>query len=380
MKREEKNLSAKRRIEEARARGAKRFYEWDASKDRAWLRAHDKYLDRLAGDLNKPYDDSLEDKYDKVWVHGYTENVPLVVFEGDKKYLASYEYEVTGSIDANAEEVFQPTDTLEFISFDLYDFPKAGVILADWNEKNDVIVASVSDDKERLAGITVANGTPVVAALEDQMIKGVEREYFDGDVEEYYSDDYDPDYDDIELEVDLVYKGELNRGSSRDMNESVKKLRDRIKESSKKKRMKEDLEWSTIYTYEVENDDPLKVRSDDGAEYECNFGLECTADYEYDTYGVTSELRDYKISGISFEDAKDMSRYMDFSEEEINEPRVQAILKDFVVVDADGEMPLLQYLDKFAEESVEDFAEEAEENLDYDDYYDPYVDYDPPRD
>ena len=380
MKREEKKLSAERRINEARARGAKRFYEWDASKDRAWLRAHDKYLDRLAGDLNKPYDDVLEDKYDKVWVHGYTENVPLVVFEGDKKYLASYEYEILGKLDANAEEVFQPTDALEFISFDLYDFPKAGVILADWNEKNDVIVASISDDKERLAGITVANGTPVVAALEDQMIKGVEREYFDGDVEEYYSDDYDPDYDDIELEVDLVYKGELNRGSSRDMNESVKKLRDRIKESAKKKRMKEDLEWSTIYTYEVENEDPVIVRSGDGVEYECNFGLECTADYSYDTYGVTSELRDYKISGISFEDAKDMSSYMDFSEEEINEPRVQAILKDFVVVDADGEMPLLQYIDKFAEESVEDFAEEAEENLDYDDYYDPYVDYDPPRD
>ena len=380
MKREEKKPSAERRINEARARGAKRFYEWDASKDRTWLRAHDKYLDRLAGDLNKPYDDSLEDKYDKVWVHGYTENVPLVVFEGDKKYLASYEYEVTGKLDANAEEVFQPTDTLEFISFDLYDFPKAGSILADWNEKNDVIVASISDDKERLAGITVANGTPVVAALEDQMIKGVEREYFDGDVEEYYSDDYDPDYDDIELEVDLVYKGELNRGSSRDMNESVKKLGDKIKESSKEKRMKEDLEWSTIYTYEVENEDPVIVRSSDGAEYECNFGLECTADYDYDTYGVTSELRDHKITGISFEDAKDMSSYMDFSEEEINEPRVQAILKDFTVVDADGEMSLLQYIDKFAEESVEDFAEEAEENLDYGDYYDPYVDYDPPRD
>ncbi len=380
MKREEKNTSAERRINEARARGAKRFYEWDASKDRAWLRAHDKYLDRLAGDLSKPYDDSLEDKYDKVWVHGYTENVPLVVFEGDKKYLASYEYEVTGKLDANAEEVFQLTDTLEFISFDLYDFPKAGSILADWNEKNDVIIASIFDDKERLAGITVANGTPVVAALENQMIKGVEKEYFDGDVEEYYSDDYDPDYDDIELEVDLVYKGELNRGSSRDMNESVKKLGDRIKESSKEKRMKEDLEWSTIYTYEVENDDPLKVHSGDGVEYECNFGLECTADYSYDTYGVTSELRDYKITGISFEDAKDMSSYMDFSEEEIKEPRVQSILKGFTVVNADGEMPLLQYLDKFAEESVEDFAEEAEENLDYDDYYDPYVDYDPPRD
>ena len=232
--------SSKRRINEARTQGAKRFYEWDAAKDRAWLRAHDKYLDRLAGNLNKPYDDSLEDKYDKVWVHGHTENVPLVVFEGDKKYLASYEYEVTGKIDANAEEVFQPTDTLEFLSFDLYDFPKAGVIPADWNEKNDVIVASISDDKERLAGITVADGTPVVKALEDQMIRGVEREYFDGEVEEYYSDDYDPDYDDIELEVDLVYKGELNKRSSRGMNESVKKLRDRIKESSKGKRMKEE--------------------------------------------------------------------------------------------------------------------------------------------
>ena len=380
MKREEKKPSAERRINEARARGAKRFYEWDAVRDRAWLRAHDKYLDRLAGDLNKPYDDALEDKYDKVWVHGYTENVPLVVFEGDKKYLASYEYEVTGKLDANAEEVFQPTDTLEFISFDLYDFPKAGGIPADWNEKNDVIVASISDDKERLAGITVADGTPVVKALEDQMIRGVEKEYFDGDVEEYYSDDYDPDYDDIELEVDLVYKGELNKRPSRDMNESAKKLRDRIKESSKRRRMREDLEWSTIYTYEVENDDPLKVRSDDGAEYECNFGLECTADYDCDTYGVTGELRDYRISGISFEDAKDMSSYMDFSEEEIKKPHVQSILKGFVVIDADGEMPLLQYIDKFAEESVEDFAEEAEENLDYDDYYDPSVDYDPPRD
>lgn len=377
MKREEKKPSAERRVNEARARGAKRFYEWDASKDQAWLRAHDKYLDRLAGDLNKPYDDALEDKYDKVWVHGHTESVPLVVFEGDKKYLASYEYEVPGKLDANAEEVFQPTDTLEFISFDLYDFPKAGGIPADWNEKNDVIVASIFDDKERLDGITVADGTPVVIALEDQMIKGVEKEYFDGDVEEYYSDDYDPDYDDIELEVDLVYKGELNKKS---MNESAKKLRDKTKESSKEKRMKEDLEWSTIYTYEVENDDPLKVRSDDGAEYECNFGLECTADYDYGTYGVTGELRDYKIDGISFEDAKDMSSYMDFSKEEIKKPYVQSILKGFVVIDADGEMPLLQYIDKFAEESVEDFAEEAEENLDYDDYYDPSDDYDPPRD
>ena len=164
------------------------------------------------------------------------------------------------------------------------------------------------------------------------------------------------------------------------MNESAKKLGDKTKESSKEERMKEDLEWSTIYTYEVENDDPLKVRSDDGAEYECNFGLECTADYDYGTYGVTGELRDYKIDGISFEDAKDMSSYMDFSKEEIKKPYVQSILKGFVVIDADGEMPLLQYIDKFAEESVEDFAEEAEENLDYDDYYDPSDDYDPPRD
>ena len=232
MKREEKKPSAERRVNEARARGAKRFYEWDAAKDRAWLRAYDKYLDRLAGDYGESYDDALGDKYDKVWVHGYTESVPLVVFEGDKKYLASYEYEVLGKLDANAEEVFQPTDTLEFISFDLYDFPKAGGIPADWNEKNDVIVASIFDDEERLDGITVADGTPVVAALEDQMIKGVEKEYFDGDVEEYYSDDYDPDYDDIELEVDLVYKGELNKKS---MNESTKKLRDKTKESLKKK-------------------------------------------------------------------------------------------------------------------------------------------------
>ena len=259
MKKEEKNTSAKRRINEARARGAKRFYEWDATRDRAWLRAHDKYLDRLAGDLDKPYDDSLRDKYDQVWVHGYTEEIPLVVFEGDKKYLASYEYEVAGKIDAEAEEVFQLTDALEFITFDLYEFPKDG-IPANWNEKDDIIVASISDDAERLNGITVAGGTPVKKALEDQMIKEVEQAYYNEDVEEYYPDNYDPDYDDIELDVDLVYEGELNEKSDKDMKESVE---EKVEESSEE-RMKESASWFKKVEFEIENDydDPLKVLKD----------------------------------------------------------------------------------------------------------------------
>ena len=183
MKDEKKNPSAKRRIEEARARGAKRFYEWDASTDREWLRAYDKYLDRLAGDYGESHDVSLRDKYDQVWVHGYTEEIPLVVLEGDKKYLASYEYEVAGKIDTEAEEVFQLTDALEFTTFDLYEFPKDG-IPANWNEEDDIIVASISDDAERLNRITVAGGTPVKKALEDQMIKEVEQAYYNEDVEE----------------------------------------------------------------------------------------------------------------------------------------------------------------------------------------------------
>ena len=64
MKREEKNLSAKRRLYEARTRGAEHFYEW-----------------------NEPED--LRDRYNDVDVSGVTEDIPLIVFEGDKKYLAA---------------------------------------------------------------------------------------------------------------------------------------------------------------------------------------------------------------------------------------------------------------------------------------------------
>ena len=350
--------SPKRRIEEARARGAKHFYEWDAARDRAWLKAEDSYLDRLAGDLNKPYDDSLEDKYDKVWVHGYTENVPLVVFEGDKKYLASYEYEVAGRIDANAEEVFQLTDALEFITFDLYEFPKAGDIPADWNGKNDVIVASISDDKERLAGITVADGTPVVKALEYQMIKGVEKEYFDGDVEEYYSDDYDPDYDDVELEVDLVYKGELNKKASRDMNESVKKLRDRIKESSKRRKMKEYASWHKIETFDIENglDDPLKILKD-GKEFEGYYSIECEAGYSGDDYDIDefeSDLRGYKLTYLQLWNGNDEDE-VEIEGDEINTPENQKLLNSLtVVLDDNTTMPFMECIKTIVEDGVEE--------------------------
>ena len=357
MKKEEKNLSAKRRINEARARGAKRFYEWDASKDREWLRAYDKYLDRLAGDYGESHDDSLRDKYDQVWVHGYTEEIPLVVFEGDKKYLASYEYEVAGRIDAEAEEVFQLTDALEFITFDLHEFPKGG-IPANWNENDDIIVASISDDAERLNGITVAGGTPVVKALEDQMIKEVEQAYYNEDVEEYYPDNYDPDYDDIELDVDLVYEGELNEKPDKDMKESVKKLRDRIKESSKRRKMKEYASWHKIETFDIENglDDPLKILKD-GKEFEGYYSIECEAGYSGDDYDIDefeSDLRNYKLTYLQLWNGNDEDE-VEIEGDEINTPENQELLKSLtVVLDDNTTMPFMECIKAIVEDGIEE--------------------------
>ena len=165
------------------------------------------------------------------------------------------------------------------------------------------------------------------------------------------------------------------------MTEAIKKLRKRVKESSRR-RMKEAAEdyWFKIYTYEVENDEPVMVRSSDGVKYECNYELECTSDYSCDNYGMTGERRDYKISVISFEGVDDLNNSMTFFEKDLREQRAQEILKDFTVIDADKEIPLLQYISDVAGDSVDEFAWEAEDNLDSDDYYDPYVDYDPPRD
>lgn len=357
MKKEEKNLSAKRRINEARARGAKHFHEWDASRDRAWLRAYDKYLDRLAGDYGESHDDSLRDKYDQVWVHGYTEEIPLVVFEGDKKYLASYEYEVAGKIDAEAEEVFQLTDALEFITFDLYEFPKDG-IPASWNENDDIIVASISDDAERLNGITVAGGTPVVKALEDQMIKEVEQAYYNEDVEEYYPDNYDPDYDDIELDVDLVYEGELNEKPNKDMKESVKKLRDRIKESSKRRKMKEYASWHKIETFDIENglDDPLKILKD-GKEFEGYYSIECEAGYSGDDYDIDefeSDLRNYKLTYLQLWNGNDEDE-VEIEGDEINTPENQELLKSLtVVLDDSTTMPFMECIKAIVEDGIEE--------------------------
>ena len=223
MKAENTGLSTRRRLSEARTLRAKRFYEWDASKDRAWLRAYDKYLDRLAGNLTQDEDDEIKDKYDRVWVYGCTRDIPLVVFENGKKYLASYEYETAGKIDARSKEIFRITDTFDVAAFDLYEFPKDGIVPDNWDKKKAVKVASIfdyyTDDIDRLDGITVADGTPVVEALEDQAIKGVVKAYKDGDVDEYYPYDYDPEYDDAELKVKLVYKGELNKRSDKDMRE-----------------------------------------------------------------------------------------------------------------------------------------------------------------
>ena len=353
MKKEEKNLSAKRRINEARARGAKRFYEWDASKDQAWLRAYDKYLDRLAGDYGESHDDSLRDKYDQVWVHGYTEEIPLVVFEGDKKYLASYEYEVAGRIDAEAEEVFQLTDALEFITFDLYEFPKDG-IPANWNEEDDIIVASISDDAERLNGITVADGTPVVKALEDQMIKEVEQAYYNEDVEEYYPDNYDPDYDDIELDVDLVYEGELNEKSDKDMKESVE---EKVEESSKE-RMKENASWYKKEEFEIENeyDDPLKVLKD-GKEYEGYYNIVCKASYngdDSDLDSFESELDDYDLAYLELiaDDSKDD---IVIEEDKVGTPETEELLKSLtVVLDDNRTIPFLDFMKATVEDGVEE--------------------------
>ena len=379
MKVEKRKFSARRRLNEARARRAERFHEGWREDARKWDNNYYSYLNSFYHFDDDP-DDGYLKHYDTVCVYGCTKNVPLVVFEGNKKYLASYEYETAGELNAKSKEMFRITDSFDILSFDLYEFPKDGIVPDTWDEKKAVKVASIfedsTDDIDRLDGITVADGTPVVKALKALTIEGVKKAYDDETAEEYLNR-----YDEVELNVKLYYKGELNEKSDKDMTEAIKKLRKRVKESSRR-RMKEAAEdyWFKIYTYEVENDEPVIVRSNDGVKYECNYELECTADYSCDNYGITGELRDYKISVISFEGVDDLNNSMTFFEKDLREQRAQEVLKDFTVIDADKEVPLLQYISDVAGDSVDEFAWEAEDNLDPDDYYDPSVDYDPPRD
>lgn len=366
MKVEKRSLSARRRLNEARARGAKRFYE-------GWREEAIKQDNRYYNYLNDTYhfddgpDDSYLDKYDRVWVYGCTKNIPLVVFEGDKKYLASYEYETIGRIDTKAKEFFQITDVFSLLTFDLFEFPEDGNIPTDWDEKKTAKVASIfedfTDDIDRLDGITVADGTLVVDALKAQLIKDVEKAYDNKAATESYPDNYDPEYDDVDLYIDLVYGGELNKEANEDMKES--------KEDENKRMTERNWEWSSRYAYEVDSDDigPVRVHATDGTEYDCGYVLGCTALYRGNEDEIEGELEDYKLHVISLEDVNS-DGIINIYNDDINKSFAQALLNDLVAIDGDEEMPLLKYFDKLAQESVDDFADYAADDLDYDDFID----------
>lgn len=361
--------SLKRRLNEARARGAKRFYEWDAAKDQAWLKAEDSYLDSLAGDLNKP-DDGYLNYYDTVWVYGCTKNVPLVVFEGDKKYLASYEYETAGELDAKAKEMFQITDTFDIAAFDLYEFPKDGIIPDNWDKKKAVKVASIfdyyTDDIDRLDGITVADGTPVVKALKDLTIKGVEKAYNDGTAKERYNSYYD----EVDLDVRLYYKGELNEKSDKDMKESTEKPKKRVKESFRRRRVRERAEWYKKETFEIENDSyhPLRVLKD-GKEYEGYYIFECTANYwgdDRDLDRVESQLEDYDLVFLELDDINGDDDIV-IERDDVDTPEIEELLKSLTVAFRNNRT--MSFLD-FMKESVEDGVRDHEYDvrIDWDDW------------
>ena len=361
--------SSKRRLNEARARGAKHFYEWDAAEDRAWLKAEDNYLDRLAGDLNKP-DDGYLNYYDTVWVYGCTKNVPLVVLEGNKKYLASYEFETAGELNAKSKEMFRITDTFDVAAFDLYEFPKDGVIPDNWDKKKAVKVASIfdyyTDDIDRLDGITVADGTPVVEALKDQAIKGVKKAYNDGTAKERYNDYYD----EVDLDVRLYYKGELNRKADKDMKESTEKPKKRVKESFRRRRMKEHATWYKKESFVVENDSyhPLRVLKD-GKEYEGYYVFGCTASYwgdDRDLDRVESQLEDYDLTYLELL-AEDSEDDIYIYEEDVGAPEIEEILKSLTVVL--GNNRTMSFLD-FMKDAVEDGVRDHEYfiKIDWDDW------------
>ena len=361
--------SSKRRLNEARTRGAKRFYEWDAAKDQAWLKAEDSYLDSLAGDLNKP-DDGYLNYYDTVWVYGCTKNVPLVVFEGNKKYLASYEFETAGELNAKSREMFQITDTFDVAAFDLYEFPKNGIIPDNWDKKKAVKVASIfdyyTDDIDRLDRITVADGTPVVKALKDLTVRGVEKAYNNGTAKERYNSYYD----EVDLDVRLYYKGELNKKSDKGMKESTKKPKKRVKESFRRRRMRERAEWYKKETFEIENDSyhPLRVLKD-GKEYEGYYIFECTANYwgdDRDLDRVESQLEDYDLVFLELDDI-DGDDDIVIERDDVGTPETEELLKSLTVAFRNNRT--MSFLD-FMKESVEDGVRDHEYDvrIDWDDW------------
>ena len=186
------------------------------------------------------------------------------------------------------------------------------------------------------------------------MIKEVEQAYYNEDVEEYYPDNYDPDYDDIELDVDLVYEGELNEKPDKDMKESVE---EKVEESSEK-RMKEYASWHKIETFDIENglDDPLKILKD-GKEFEGYYSIECEAGYSGDDYDIDefeSDLRNYKLTYLQLWNGNDEDE-VEIEGDEINTPENQKLLDSLtVVLDDNTTMPFMECIKAIVEDGIED--------------------------
>ena len=319
-------------------------------------RERDKFLDRF-----NPYE--VDDSVDGVFsIDIATEDAPLILVDhNDKKYAAYLDFAAKGHFHG---EDFVDVDRVKCSIFNLIvDDYSADLVEHDkWldriDEQGTLVVAERDiQDEALLHDLHLADGRSIEDAMKDITEVAVNEQWGDGS--------YDIDELDGETIVDFY---PFNYVDKEDFVESSKKPTEpRIKESGSN--------WHKTYTYELENDLDAPLKAYDGEQdLDLYYTIECTVDYNGDDDNTDGDLRDYKILAYEIAPAGgDFKETIYVDKKDFDKKEVKEYLDKITIINGDRKVPLKDYMEDLAHNSVDDHAYEFD--LDYDDYVDPADEY-----
>lgn len=321
-------------------------------------RERDKFLDRF-----NPYE--VSDNIDGIFnIDIATEDAPLTLVDAnDKKYAAYLDFTAKGHLHG---EDFMDVDKVKYSIFNLIidDYSSELVNHSNWlkriDEQGTLVVAERDvQDEALLHELHLADGRSIEDAMKDMVEVAVNEQWGEGN--------YDMDDLDGEIIVDFY---PFNYVSKEGLVESSKKsTKPRIKESGSN--------WHKTHTYELENDLDAPLKAYDGEQdLDLYYTIECTVDYNGDDDDTDGDLRDYKI--LAYEMApvgSDLEETVYVDKEDFDREEVKEYLDKIVIIDGDRKVPLKDYMEELAYNSIEDHAYDFDLSFsDYDDLADEYAD------
>ena len=299
-------------------------------------------------DYNAPFDANFVIDVDT------SEDVPFILYDGDKKYSAYIYFKAKGQVHVDSNDDIEiGKHEIHIYDMAIGDYDSKKVKDGTWLDDLSTIDRKVIDDTF-LNGLKTEDGKTLKQACEDMLEEVIHTNYEAGEYNLEHAEE------DGEIYMDFFFNTLSNDTS---LEESEKTSETKLTESRDS--------WSVTDTYEVENslDEPLKAKYN-GREYECYYTLECVGEFEGDEDGCTGAWLDsYKILACELEpvESKGEDDYIMIEYDDVYTDESQKIMKDIIVYDGDKEVPFLDYVDMVAEGSVDDHEIE---DLDYDDWYD----------